>query len=108
MPETLFLTTNLIDRFLEKKRVSRRNLQLVRCPLRPHLLLLSCFRAGCKCMCPCLSTANNASCLPPANASSQSWGTVGLSGMGVLGPGSGMLKFRCITHTVWLPWHRWA
>ena len=30
MPETLFLTTNLIDRFLEKKRVSRRNLQLVR------------------------------------------------------------------------------
>lgn len=41
MPETLFLTTNLIDRFLEKKRVSRRNLQLVRCPLRPHLLLHS-------------------------------------------------------------------
>ena len=32
MPETLFLTTNLIDRFLEKKRVSRRNLQLVRLP----------------------------------------------------------------------------
>ena len=30
MPETLFLTANLIDRFLEKKRVSRRNLQLVR------------------------------------------------------------------------------
>ena len=29
MPETLFLTANLIDRFLEKKRVSRRNLQLV-------------------------------------------------------------------------------
>ncbi len=33
MPETLFLTANLIDRFLEKKRVSRRNLQLVRAPL---------------------------------------------------------------------------
>ena len=30
MPETLFLTINLIDRFLECKRVSRRNLQLVR------------------------------------------------------------------------------
>ncbi len=29
MPETLFLTINLIDRFLECKRVSRRNLQLV-------------------------------------------------------------------------------
>ncbi|EIE25341.1 A/B/D/E cyclin [Coccomyxa subellipsoidea C-169] len=29
MPETLFLTTNIIDRFLECKRVSRRNLQLV-------------------------------------------------------------------------------
>ncbi len=33
MPETLFLTTNIIDRFLECKRVSRRNLQLVRSPL---------------------------------------------------------------------------
>jgi hypothetical protein len=32
MPETLFLTVNLIDRFLEKKQVTRRNLQLVRCP----------------------------------------------------------------------------
>lgn len=44
MPETLFLTTNLIDRFLEKKRVSRRNLQLVRGrPLSslPCLLLAS-------------------------------------------------------------------
>lgn len=30
MPETLFLTTNLIDRFLELKGVSRKNLQLVR------------------------------------------------------------------------------
>mmetsp|Transcript_25366 Transcript_25366/g.86868 ORF Transcript_25366/g.86868 Transcript_25366/m.86868 type:complete len:420 (+) Transcript_25366:157-1416(+) len=29
MPETLFLTTNLIDRFLAKKSVSRKNLQLV-------------------------------------------------------------------------------
>ena len=29
MPETLFLTHNLIDRFLEKKAVSRKNLQLV-------------------------------------------------------------------------------
>ena len=29
MPETLFLTHNLIDRFLEKKVVSRKNLQLV-------------------------------------------------------------------------------
>ena len=30
MPETLYLTTNLIDRFLELKGVSRKNLQLVR------------------------------------------------------------------------------
>ena len=29
MPETLLLTTNLIDRFLEKKAVTRKNLQLV-------------------------------------------------------------------------------
>jgi len=29
MPETLFLTTNLIDRFLELKSVTRKNLQLV-------------------------------------------------------------------------------
>eukprot|EP00232_Nephroselmis_pyriformis_P012959 CAMPEP_0182875932 /NCGR_PEP_ID=MMETSP0034_2-20130328/13832_1 /TAXON_ID=156128 /ORGANISM="Nephroselmis pyriformis, Strain CCMP717" /LENGTH=384 /DNA_ID=CAMNT_0025008691 /DNA_START=28 /DNA_END=1182 /DNA_ORIENTATION=+ len=29
MPETLFLTVNLIDRFLEKKQVTRKNLQLV-------------------------------------------------------------------------------
>lgn len=29
MPETLFLTVNLIDRFLEAKQVTRRNLQLV-------------------------------------------------------------------------------
>jgi len=29
MPETLYLTVNLIDRFLAKKQVSRRNLQLV-------------------------------------------------------------------------------
>jgi hypothetical protein len=28
-PETMFLTVNLIDRFLEKKQVTRRNLQLV-------------------------------------------------------------------------------
>ena len=30
MPETLFLTTNLIDRFLEAKQVTRKHLQLVR------------------------------------------------------------------------------
>lgn len=29
MPETLFLTVNLIDRYLEIKPVTRRNLQLV-------------------------------------------------------------------------------
>src|SRR6056300_1755735 len=29
MPETLFLTTNLIDRYLELKAVTRKNLQLV-------------------------------------------------------------------------------
>ena len=29
MPETLFLTHNLIDRFLSKKVVTRKNLQLV-------------------------------------------------------------------------------
>ena len=32
MPETLFLTVNLIDRFLEVKQVTRRNLQLVSTP----------------------------------------------------------------------------
>jgi len=31
LPETLFLTTNLIDRFLAKQHVTRKNLQLV-CP----------------------------------------------------------------------------
>lgn len=31
MPETLFLTVNLIDRFLALKPVTRRNLQLVSC-----------------------------------------------------------------------------
>ena len=30
LPETLYLTTNLIDRFLELKGISRKNLQLVR------------------------------------------------------------------------------
>ncbi len=30
MPETLFLTVNLIDRFLAEKQVTRKNLQLVR------------------------------------------------------------------------------
>ncbi len=30
MPETLFLTVNLIDRFLTEKQVTRKNLQLVR------------------------------------------------------------------------------
>ncbi len=29
MPETLYLTVNLIDRYLEAKPVTRRNLQLV-------------------------------------------------------------------------------
>lgn len=29
MPETLFLTVNLIDRFLNEKQVTRKNLQLV-------------------------------------------------------------------------------
>ena len=29
MPETLFLTVNLIDRFLAEKQVTRKNLQLV-------------------------------------------------------------------------------
>ena len=29
MPETLFLTMNVIDRFLEVKAVTRKNLQLV-------------------------------------------------------------------------------
>jgi hypothetical protein len=29
LPETLYLTTNLIDRFLEKKQVTRKHLQLV-------------------------------------------------------------------------------
>ena len=36
MPETLYLTTNLIDRFLELKGVSRKNLQLVRAPGPPN------------------------------------------------------------------------
>ena len=29
MPETLFLSMNVIDRFLEKKAMTRKNLQLV-------------------------------------------------------------------------------
>mgnify|MGYP001811161153 CR=1 FL=1 len=29
MPETLYLTVNLIDRFLEQKQVTRKHLQLV-------------------------------------------------------------------------------
>ena len=29
MPETLFLTMNVIDRFLEEKAMTRKNLQLV-------------------------------------------------------------------------------
>lgn len=33
MPETLYLTCNLIDRFLEIKNVSRKRLQLVRSSL---------------------------------------------------------------------------
>ncbi|GLC54381.1 hypothetical protein PLESTB_000857700 [Pleodorina starrii] len=35
MPETLFLTVNLIDRFLTEKQVTRKNLQLVRVQARP-------------------------------------------------------------------------
>ena len=35
MPETLFLTVNLIDRFLEARQVTRKNLQLVRVLLPP-------------------------------------------------------------------------
>lgn len=30
MPESLFLTINLIDRYLAKRQVTRKNLQLVR------------------------------------------------------------------------------
>ena len=40
MPETLFLTTNLIDRFLEIKGVTRKNLQLVRSATFAHILNL--------------------------------------------------------------------
>lgn len=45
MPETLFLTANLIDRFLEIKGVTRKNLQLVRTCLReiPLMLLQPCW-----------------------------------------------------------------
>ena len=38
MPETLYLTVNLIDRFLEAKQVTRRNLQLVRNALLVSLI----------------------------------------------------------------------
>jgi len=40
MPETLFLTVNLIDRFLALKQVTRRNLQLVRGGMVPAYELL--------------------------------------------------------------------
>lgn len=40
MPETLFLTINLIDRFLTEKQVNRKNLQLV--SWRDDLELSSC------------------------------------------------------------------
>lgn len=40
MPETMFLTANLIDRFLEIKGVTRKNLQLVRTCLRDTLPLM--------------------------------------------------------------------
>lgn len=44
MPETLFLTTNLIDRFLELKPVTRKNLQLVRIALCcPQLVRYAAF-----------------------------------------------------------------
>ncbi len=40
MPETLFLTCNLIDSFLAAKQVFRKNLQLVRVPAFLVLLFL--------------------------------------------------------------------
>jgi hypothetical protein len=44
LPETLYLTTNLIDRFLELKGVSRKNLQLVCNALRgPQPWTAPCF-----------------------------------------------------------------
>ena len=48
MPESLFLTVNLIDRFLAAKPVTRKNLQLVRyigayaCMPQQHKRLLCC------------------------------------------------------------------
>ena len=59
MPETLFLTVNLIDRFLEIKQVTRRNLQLVGASLThvclssasflnfsPHFVLRTCLNVS--------------------------------------------------------------
>ena len=46
MPETLFLTVNLIDRFLAEKQVTRKNLQLVRALSGVHLLPLRSFGLG--------------------------------------------------------------
>ena len=39
MPETLFLTMNVIDRFLEQKPMTRKNLQLVSSLIGPALAL---------------------------------------------------------------------
>lgn len=36
MPESLFLTVNLIDRYLAVRQVTRKNLQLVRLKLHHH------------------------------------------------------------------------
>ncbi len=41
MPETLFLTTNLIDRFLETKQITRKNLQLVSVTILLHVYAVS-------------------------------------------------------------------
>ena len=43
MPETLFLTMNVIDRFLEQKPMTRKNLQLVTIVLLVFAALLSIY-----------------------------------------------------------------
>jgi hypothetical protein len=45
MPETLYLTCNIIDRYLAKRNVTRKRLQLVRRPL-PRKGMLVCLSAG--------------------------------------------------------------
>jgi hypothetical protein len=47
MPETLYLTVNLIDRFLEAKQVTRKHLQLVRTRLRRRAPAVSWRGAAC-------------------------------------------------------------